>query len=74
MAGIFKINPQEIILKGASAMLDAKFKKDPSDKLKFSMSQIVDYMKKNYPQYEIKTDYSNNDLKIEMGLASVKKD
>lgn len=69
---MFQISKQDLILKGLATMLDAKFKKDPTDKLHFSMSEVIDYMKKNYPQYDIKTKYSANDLEVELRPANVK--
>lgn len=53
---------KDLLIKSVVSMASGYFKKNPDKDIRVSVSQVVEYISKNYPDYKIKSENIGNDV------------
>jgi len=52
---------KDLLIKSVVGMASSYFKKNPDKDVRVSVSQVVEYISKNYPDFKITTENNNGD-------------
>lgn len=52
---------KDLLIKSIVGMATSYFKKNPDKDVRVSVSQVVEYISKNYPDFKITTENNNGD-------------
>lgn len=53
---------KDLLIKSVVGMASSYFKKNPDKDIRVSVSQVVEYISNNYPDYKIRTEKTDNDI------------